>query len=92
MNPFVILWKMKTVTVEVPDESVDLLAGDPAQLGREMLVAAVLQWFQEGRLSQGQAAELLGLKKGAYFDLLREHRVSPVQMSMQDLEKDFERG
>lgn len=83
---------MKTVTVELPDESADLLAKDPARPGREMLVAAVLQWSQEGRLSQGQAAELLGLKRGAFFDLLYEHRVSPIQMSVEDLEKDFERG
>jgi len=83
---------MKTVTVEVPDESLRILGEDPRHLGRDMLVAAVLQWFQEGRLSQGQAAEMLGMKRGAFFDLLYEHRVSPVQMDIEDLEKDFRRG
>jgi predicted HTH domain antitoxin len=57
-----------------------------------MLIAAVLQWFQEGRLSQGQAAEMLGMKRGEFFDLLYQHRVSPVQMDIADLEKDFGRG
>ena len=79
-------------TVEVPDESLDVLGGDAAKFGREMLVAAVLRWFEEGRLSQGQAAEMLGLKRGEFFDLLYEHRISPVQMSVEDLEKDFQRG
>jgi len=83
---------MKTVTVEVPDDSLRILGEDPRQVGRDMLVAAVLQWFQEGRLSQGQAADMLGMKRGQFFDLLYEHHVSPVQMSVEDLEEDFRRG
>jgi predicted HTH domain antitoxin len=78
-------------TVEVPEESLEVLGEDAAKFGREMLVAAVLRWFEEGRLSQGQAAEMLGLKRGGFFDLLYEHRISPVQMSVEDLEKDFQR-
>jgi predicted HTH domain antitoxin len=83
---------MKTVTVEVPEDSVAILAEDASRFGRAMLVAAVLRWFEEGRLSQGQAAEMLGMKRGEFFDLLHEHHVSPVQMSVSDLEKDFRRG
>lgn len=82
---------MKTVTVELPDELLRILGEDPSRLGRDMLVAAVLQWFQEGRLSQGQAAKMLGMKRGEFFDLLYEHRVSPVQMDIEDLEQDFRR-
>jgi len=57
----------KQVTVEVPDESLEVLGEDAAKFGREMLVAAVLRWFEEGRLSQGQAAEMLGLTRGEFF-------------------------
>jgi len=80
------------VTVEIPEDAARLLGEEAEQFGREMLVAAVLRWFEEGRLSQGQAATLLGLNRGAFFDLLYQHRVSPVQMSVEDLEKDFGRG
>ena len=83
---------MKTVTVELPDDSLRILGEDARQVGRDMLIAAVLQWFQEGRLSQGQAAEMLGMKRGQFFDLLYKHHVSPVQMSVEDLEEDFRRG
>jgi len=34
-------------------------------------------------------AEMLGMKRGQFFDLLYEHRVSPVQMDIEDLERDF---
>ena len=80
------------MTVELPDDSLRILGADPHQVARDMLVAAVLQWFQEGRLSQGQAADMLGMKRGQFFDLLYEHHVSPVQMSVEDLEEDFRRG
>jgi predicted HTH domain antitoxin len=82
----------KQVTVEVPEDSLQVLGEDAAQFGREMLVAAVLRWFEEGRLSQGQAAEMLGMKRGEFFDLLYAHKVSPIQMSVKDLEEDFRRG
>jgi predicted HTH domain antitoxin len=78
-----------TVTIELPDEALELIANSEAKLGREVVVAAVLRWFEEGRLSQGQAATVLGLKRGEFFDLLNDRRVSPIQLSVEDLESDF---
>ena len=80
------------VTIEVPLRTAELLGEADETLGRELLIAAVLRWFEEGRLSQGQAATMLGLKRAAFFELLNEHKVSPVQMSVSDLEEDFRRG
>ncbi len=80
------------VTVEVPEDAAHLLGEQAEELGREMLVAAVLRWFEEGRLSQGQAAAMLGLRRGEFFELLYRHRVSPIQMSVEELEEDFRRG
>ena len=65
---------------------------DACRFGRELLVAAVLRWFEEGKLSQGQAAEMLGMKRGEFFDVLYEHKISPVQMTIEDLEANFRRG
>lgn len=83
---------IKQVTVEVPEEALKLLAEDASRFGRDLLEAAVLRWFEEGRLSQGQAASMLGLRRGEFFDLLYAHQVSPVQMSLADLVEDFRRG
>lgn len=80
------------ITVEVPEDAVRVLGKKTAGFGREMLVAAVLRWFEEGLLSQGQAANMLQMKRGEFFDLLHEHHVSPVQMSVEDLDEDFRRG
>ncbi len=61
----------------------------PERLPQELREAAVLHWFEEGRVSQGQAATLLGMTRGAFFDLLTTHRVSPIQMTAADLDEDF---
>lgn len=80
------------VTVELPEEAMQVLRLRPEQLPQELREAAVLRWFEEGRLSQGQAATILGLTRGEFFDLLNAHRISPVQMSVADLEQDFRHG
>jgi predicted HTH domain antitoxin len=81
-----------TVTVKVPADAMRLIGEDADRFGREMYETAVVRWFEEGRLSQGQAAEFLGMRRGEFFDLLYAHRVSPVQMTAQELREDFRRG
>jgi len=82
----------RQVTVEFPEEAMRAINFRPEQLPQELREAAVLRWFEESRVSQGQGASLLGLTRGEFFDLLAAHRVSPVQMTTEELEADFQRG
>lgn len=82
----------RQVTVEFPEEAMKTLDVRPEQLPQELREAAVLRWFEEGRVSQGQAACLLGVTRGEFFDLLNAHHLSPVQMTAADLEEDFRHG
>lgn len=82
----------RQVTVEFPEEAMKTLDFRPERLPQELREAAVVHWFEEGRVSQGQAACLLGVNRGEFFDLLNAHRVSPVQMTTADLEADFQHG
>lgn len=82
----------RRVTVEFPEDAVKALPVRPESLSQEVREAAVLRWFEEGMVSQGQAASLLGIARGEFFDLLAAHRVSPVQMSTSDLDEDFRHG
>lgn len=82
----------RQVTVELPEEATQVLRLRPEQLSQELREAAVLRWFEEGRVSQGQAASLLGLTRGEFFDLLDAHRVSPIQMTTEELDADFRHG
>ena len=82
----------RQVAVEFPEEAMAALHLRPEQLPQEVRDGAVLRWFAEGRISQGQAASLLGLTRGELFDLLSDHQVSPIQMTTTDLDEDFRHG
>jgi predicted HTH domain antitoxin len=82
----------KPITVEVPEDAVKMFGGDEARFSREMFEAAVVKWFDEGLLSQGRASEMLGMSRGEFFDLLNRHKVSPIQMTPEELEEECQRG
>ncbi len=71
---------MKTLTIEIPD-SVDVDNRDVA-----MLVSTRL--YQQGRLSLGQAAEVAGLSKRTFAELLGKYEVSIFNFPADDLSKD----
>jgi len=82
----------KQVTVTVAEDAVRKFGGDDARFAREMYETAVVKWFDEGLVSQGKASELLGLSRGEFFDLLSRHKVSPIQMTPEELAEECRRG
>jgi predicted HTH domain antitoxin len=83
----------KQVTVEVPEDAVRIFGdANENRFAREMYETAVVKWFDEGRLSQGKAAELLGISRGELFDVLWQHKVSPIQITPEELAEEFKRG
>jgi predicted HTH domain antitoxin len=81
----------RQVTVQLPEETAAAIDVRPEQLPYELREAAVLHWFEEGRLSQGQAASSLELSRGEFFDVLAKHHVSPIQLTTEELEEEFRR-
>ena len=82
----------KTLTVEVSEDAVRMFGGNEKVFGREMYETAVVKWFDEGLVSQGKAAELLGLSRSEFFDVLSRHKVSPIQMTPEELVEECRRG
>lgn len=83
---------MTQVTLEVPDDALRCVGKEPAEFARHVFETAVVQWFDEGLISQGKAAELLSLSRGELFDVLWRHKVSPIQLTTEDLAEEFKRG
>ena len=83
---------MKRVTLEVPEDALRLMGKTPEEFAREVYETAVVHWFDKGRISQGKAAELLGISRGELFDVLFKHEVSPLQVTPEELETQFKRG
>ena len=73
---------MKTLTLNIPD-SLDVNNQDIA-----MLVSSSL--YEQGKLSLGQAAEIAGLTKRAFVELLHNYNVSIFNFPESELSKDVE--
>ena len=71
---------MRTVNLKIPD-TVDLDDKDIA-----MIVASTL--YEKGKLSLGQAAELVGLSKTTFAELLGKYGVSIFNYPPTDLSRD----
>jgi predicted HTH domain antitoxin len=72
---------MKTIHFQVPDD-VDL-----KDYEYTMIIAAKL--YEDGKLSSGQAAQIAGLSKRAFIELLGRYRVSVFSSSLSDLRSDI---
>lgn len=72
---------MKTLSIKIPD-SLDL-----NDLDVYMIVASKL--YEEGKLSAGQSAEVAGLSKRAFIELLGKYNVSLFSNSISDLYTDI---
>lgn len=73
---------MKTVNLKIPD-TIDLDDKDIA-----MIVASTL--YEKGKLSLGQAAELAGLTKRTFVELLGKYDVSIFNYPPSDLVRDVQ--
>ena len=71
---------MKTITLNMPD-SVDM---DNRAVA--MLVATRL--YEQGKLSLGQAAEMVGLSKRTFTELLGTYNVSVFNYPASDISRD----
>ncbi len=72
---------MRTIQLNIPD-SVDLRDYDFS-----MIIASKL--YEDAKLSAGQAAEIVGLSKRAFIEMLGKYGVSVFSTSISDLHNDI---
>ncbi len=71
---------MNTIVLNVPDK-MDLDAKETSRF-----LAAKL--YEAGRLSLGQAAEVAGLSKTAFAEILGDYNVSLINYSVSEIQRD----
>lgn len=81
---------MQTISVEIPTTTFAALGESPSEFVSEMRVAAAVKWYEMGRLSQGKAAEVAGLSRSAFIDALSRFKVSPIQITPEELTRELE--
>jgi predicted HTH domain antitoxin len=66
---------MMNVTVSIPDGLADQLAKSGRSIENQLMVDLALHYYQLGVISLGKAAELSGLRRAEFENLLAEYRI-----------------
>ena len=77
------------ITINIPEEALSDLRKEPKEFAREMQLAAIVKWYELGTLSQSKAAEILGISRREFIDLLSRFQVSPFQLTPLELEEEM---
>lgn len=80
---------MNTISIDLPEAVLLSLGKKSEDLGREILVAAVVKWFELGTISQGKAAEILEISRAEFLEVLSDYRVSAWQYTKEELDGEL---
>ena len=80
---------MRTIEVMLPEDVFSALRKDPQEVARDVRVAATVEWYAEGLVSQGKAAELAGLSRVEFLDELAKRKVPVIQMTVEELKAEL---
>lgn len=73
------------VELDLPRELLGTLDVPETELGSQLKKLIALELFREERISSGKAAEILGISKPQFIDLLDQHGISYFTESPEDL-------
>jgi predicted HTH domain antitoxin len=79
-----------TFTIELPENLLTPFAGTPEAFAREVRLAAAIEWYREGRVSQGMGAEIAGLRRVDFLDALYRAQVPACQVTVDELREEVE--
>jgi predicted HTH domain antitoxin len=82
---------MTTIMIEMPDDVFAALRRSPDELAREMRQAAAIQWYSQGLISQGKAAEIAGLDLTEFLYRLAHAKVDAFQINAEELAEEVQR-
>ena len=79
---------MNSLSIELPGNVVAIF-GNEGEAADTIMTAAVVKWFELGRVSSGKAAEILGLSRAEFLELIAQYRVSAWQYTASDLDEEL---
>jgi predicted HTH domain antitoxin len=85
-------WELKTFCVEIPDDLDPMEWGSHEGFACEMRLAAAIQWYSRGSISQSRAAEIAGLDRTGFLRALGRAKVDAFQITDDELNEEVERG
>jgi predicted HTH domain antitoxin len=81
---------MTTLTIELPESLLAALRRTPQEMSAEIRLAAAIDWYRRGLVSQGRAAEIAGLGRADFIHELAARQTEAVQVNLDNLDKELE--
>jgi len=79
----------KSITLELPEELVDLL-GPPNAIAGRVRESLVLDLLRDAQITQGQAARLLNVTRYDILDLMARHAIPSGPQTAEEAQRDVE--
>jgi predicted HTH domain antitoxin len=76
------------IIVELPSEAVDIGRRSAGALATELRLLWIIDRVRAGRISVGKGAELAGMDRWSFMQMMGEHGVPVIAYSAEDLRKD----
>lgn len=82
---------MIQIQLNLPEGAFSALRSTPDEFGQELLIAAVVKWYEVGMISQSKAAEIAGVSRQDFLTALNRFEVSPFQATPEEIEEELNR-
>lgn len=79
---------MIQVELNLPESACSALRSTPDEFAQELLIAAVVKWYEVGIISQSKASEIAGISRQAFLQALNRFSVSPFQTNLEELTEE----
>jgi predicted HTH domain antitoxin len=79
----------RKIQVELPEELARLVDLSGSNVSRKVLELALLRLVQDGEISSGKAAAVLGIPRTEFWHLMYEHRIPLFDLSEEELREDL---
>jgi len=80
---------MTHLTIELPDEVYAALRQSPAEVQREVRLAAAIRWYSRGIISQERAAGIAGLDRTDFLMALGREKVDAFHVDFDELAREI---
>ena len=81
--------KLRTVQVELPGEVFDSHPWEPEAIAADMRLLWLVEQVRSRRLAHGKAAELAGLARERFLEVMGTHGVSPFDYDSDELAEEL---
>ncbi len=79
------------ISIELPEGAFSALRISPETFVQEMRLAAAVKWYEVGMISQSKAAEIAGVSRQKFLEVLSRFNVSPFQVTPEELAQELMR-